>query len=392
LGKSIKIAIYSGMVPSRTFIERLIRGLADNNLHIYLFGFQRKKQTGIKNVFYFTYTNRLNKLFHLIKYSLLLSIFNLKDKKRLDTIIKTKNRNSNHLKVKYYPVLYQRPDIFHLQWAKSIEDWIWVQEFGIKLIVSLLGTHITISPIGDEQWKNTYLNYFPKVDGFHSVSMSMIEIVEKFGVDARRIEVIKSGLDIEKLPFTAKTVIIKPLRIISIGRSHWVKGYSYAIDAMNLLKKENIDFNYTIIGVEKNEELLYKRSYYKLENNITFKNEMSFSNIIEEIKSADILLLSSVEEGIANVVLEAMALGTLVISTDCGGMKELIKNEENGLLVPTRNPSAIATAIKKVSNMSIEKYSDITELARNSIEKQHNYKKMISEMTKLYETVLKEGI
>ena len=61
--------------------------------------------------------------------------------------------------------------------------------------------------------------------------------------------------------------------------------------------------------------------------------EECYLTVKELIKNADILLLSSVEEGIANVVLEAMALGTLVVSTECGGMNEVIKNNENGFLV-----------------------------------------------------------
>jgi len=61
----------------------------------------------------------------------------------------------------------------------------------------------------------------------------------------------------------------------------------------------------------------------------------------------DVLLLSRVEEGNANVVLEAMAVGLPVISTDCGGMREVVSNGETGWLVPPRNPAAIAKALEK---------------------------------------------
>jgi hypothetical protein len=170
LGKTIKIAIYSGLVPSTTFIERLIQGLANNGLHIYLFGLQRRKSTPLKNVFYFTYTKKLNKLFILIKYSFLLALFKERDKRKLDVFIANQIKNSIQLKIKYYPVLYYRPDIFHLQWAKSIADWLWVQDFGIKLIVSLRGAHINYSPIANPKLAVVYKNLFPKVDGFHAVS------------------------------------------------------------------------------------------------------------------------------------------------------------------------------------------------------------------------------
>jgi len=392
LGKATKIAIYTGLVPSATFIERLIKGLANKGLHIYLFGVQKGKPTSLENVFYFTYTKKFSKLIHLIKYSLLLSLFKMKEKRKLDNIIASKNKNSRQLKIKYDPVLYHRPDIFHLQWAKGIKDWLWVQEFGIKLIVSLLGTHLTISPIGDEYWKGTYSKYFAKVDGFQAVSKSMIPITERFGVQLKKIKVVKSGLDMNKLPFTKKIEISKPLKIVSIGRSHWVKGFSYALDAMNILDKENIDFSYTIVGVDKNEELLYKRLQFGLENKITFKATLPFTEVLTLIRNADVLLLSSVEEGIANVVLEAMALGTIVVTTDCGGMSEVVTDTENGFIVPKRNSEAIASALKNISKLSIESYKNITKAARTTIESQHNHENMIVEMKDLYHTVLKDQL
>lgn len=393
MSKTIKIAIYTGIVPSSTFIERLKKGLADKGLHIYLFGVQRRKPTLYNNVFHFTITKkRLSRLLQLIKYSFLLTFFCYKDKKKLDAIISAQNKNARQLKIKYYPVLYHRPDIFHLQWAKSIEDWLWVQDFGIKLILSLRGTHVTISPIGDEKWNEIYSKYFPLVDGFHAVSKSLIPIAQKFEVNPEKIKIVRSGLDIEKLPFSVKTEFNKPLNIISIGRSHWVKGYSYAIDAMSLLSNENIDFKYTIVGVENDEELLYKRSQFKLKDKILFKGKLPLNEVLALIKKADVLLLSSVEEGIANVVLEAMALGTLVVSTDCGGMKEVISANENGLLVPSRNHVAMASALKNVSEMSLETYNRITKAARKTTEKQHHHDLMISEMKDLYQSVLKDNL
>ena len=388
MSRIIKIAIYTGSIPSTTFIERLILGLAKNELQIYLFGFQNKKITAAKNTHYITYTNKLSKLMLLIKYSLLLTFFKAKDKRNLDEIISKKDKNSRQLKIKYYPVLYHRPDIFHLQWAKSIEDWFWVQDFGMKLVLSLRGTHVTISPIGDDYWKDIYTQYFSRIDHFHAVSKSMIGIVQKFGAVPEKIKVIKSGLDIDKLPFISKDEKGKSLHIISIGRSHWTKGYSYALDAMNLLENNNIGYNYTIVGVEKDEELLYKRSQFGLEDKITFKGTLPFSEVLELIKNADVLLLSSVEEGIANVVLEAMALGTLVVSTDCGGMSEVITDNKNGFLVPSRDSEAIANALKKVSEINVETYKNLTKTARNTIEAKHNHENMILEMKDLYQAVL----
>lgn len=383
----LKIAIYSGVIPSTTFIERLIEGIAVQNNEVYLFGWQEKKVAYSKNIKQYTFGPKWNKLYVLLRYTFLLTVFQTSNKKKLDAIIKQQKGNSNNLKVKYYPVLYHRPDIFHLQWAKSIEDWIWVQEFGIKLILSLRGTHVTISPKDDVLLEQTFKKNFPRINGFHSVANSIAKEAEKYGANLNKTRVVYSGLNCDDFHFITKHKNNSPLKIISIGRAHWVKGYSYALDAFSILKQNNFPFEYTIVGVGDSEELLFQRHQLNLEEEVNFLKNMAFQEVKRQIQTADILLLSSIEEGIANVVLEAMALGTLVISTNCGGMQEVLQDGINGFVVPTRNCEAIATAIQKVANLPHEEYQSICLNARKTIETQHTEAIMISEMNILYNTV-----
>lgn len=387
-----KIAIYSGEIPSTTFIERLIEGLINNGCQIFLFGWQKGSVSYAKNVSVFSYSNKWNKLYILLKYSFLLAIFKPKEKQKLDKIISNKNRNTSLCKVKYYPVLYHKPDIFHLQWAKSLEDWIWVRDFGIQLILSLRGTHITISPIADEKLAAQYRALFPQVDGFHAVSKAIQKQAEQYGAETAKTKVVYSGLQLNELPFIENKVQKKTLKILSIGRSHWVKGYTDALDACALLKKENFDFQYALIGVGNDEELIFQKAQLGLENEVVFKKSMPFKEIITEIQQADILLLPSLEEGIANVVLEAMALGTIVLSTNCGGIEEVITHGKNGFMVPVRNPEAIAENIKKIALLIEKERIEIRKKARTTIEKQHDFDENCTLMLDLYQSVLKREL
>lgn len=385
--KNKKIAIYSGEIPSTTFIERLINGLALAGNTIYLFGNQKKQVVYPKNIKKFTYSNKFNKFTSLLKYTILLTFFRSKEKQKLDEIIAHQKGNKKAKKLKYYPVLYHKPDVFHLQWAKGIEDWLWVREFGIQFILSLRGTHISISPIADETLGKKYRANFCKVDGFHAVSKAILEEAKSYEPNLKNASVIYSGLDLEELIYKSKKIINSELKILSIGRSHWLKGYTYALDAFYLLKEENFSFHYTIIGIDNDEELLFQRDQLHLEQHVTFQKSVSFERITEEIYKADILLLSSLEEGIANVVLEAMALGTLVISSDCGGMMEIVNNKKNGFIVPIRDSRAIAETIKKVKELSLESYNTITLNARIALEAQHEKDKMISDFESFYDSV-----
>lgn len=380
-----KIAIYSGEIPSTTFIERLIDGLAIKN-EILIFGFQKSspKYTS-KNIKVEGYKNKFDKLYILIKYSFLLFIYDFKNKQKLDTIIRQKKETHSLLKIRYYPVLYHKPDIFHLQWAKGVQEWMWVQAFGIKLIVSLRGAHINYSPITDNILAETYRNCFPKVDGFHAVSKEIAKEAEKYGAEKDKIKVVYSGLDLKKLLYQSTTYDLQPTTIVSIGRNHWKKGYNYALDACKILQEKGFDFNYTVVGIDKKaEELIFQKNDLQLNEKVLFIKQLPFNEVKQQILNADLLLLPSIEEGIANVVLEAMALGTLVLTTNCGGMDEVVIDGQNGFVVPIRDSEAIANKIIEISKLSNSELEIIKNNARKTIENQHNFDKMISGMNERY--------
>ncbi|WP_282134461.1 glycosyltransferase family 4 protein [Seonamhaeicola maritimus] len=383
--KAYKIAIYSGVVPSTTFIDRLIEGLAHKGQLVFTFGQQREKPNKVKNVFYITYTNWVSKLFFLLKYSLLLSLFKSKEKRKLKAIIRGAKVNQIRLKVKYYPVLYHSPDIFHLQWAKGITDWLWVKEFGMSLVLSLRGAHINYSPIADGDLAAIYRRTFPEIDGFHAVSEAIAVEAKKYGAPAAKLRVVYSGLNLDSFQNLPKRVKQERLSVVSVGRSHWKKGYHYALDACKLLKDKGVLFEYHIVGVGADIELLYQIEDLALGAEVHLHSSQTFDQVKALIHNTDVLLLPSVEEGIANVVLEAMALKTLVVSTNCGGMEEVLTDGENGFIVPIRDSRAIAEALLSVQCMSESEYHQITDNAQKTIAQQHTSKQMNSGMLDLYE-------
>src|SRR5690606_13105958 len=142
-------------------------------------------------------------LWHLCRFYALLWLFKPQDKKRLDAYLREQKKANWNNKLKFYPVLWHQPDVFHMQWAKGLEDWMWVQEFGMKLVLSLRGAHINYSPIADLKLANMYRKNFPKVDSFHAVSQAIAQEATKYGAHLNAIRVIKSGIAF-KQPFKLK--------------------------------------------------------------------------------------------------------------------------------------------------------------------------------------------
>jgi colanic acid/amylovoran biosynthesis glycosyltransferase len=313
-------------------------------------------------------------------------LFKKNDKKKLDTYLKLHSKNLMYSKVKHYPVLWHRPDIFHLQWAKGLEEWAWVQDFGIKMVVSFLGTHINYSPITIPKIGLMYQKHFPNVDGFHAVSNVIALKGEKYNAAKEKIKVVYSGFNMDLFDFSAQEKVNNKLfKIISVGREHWVKGYTYALDACKHLKDLDFQFEYTIIGGAGDVELKYQLHDLNLNNVVQLTGRMPFEKVKAFIFEADLLLLPSVEEGIANVVLEAMASKTIVLSTACGGMDEVIKDGENGFLIPIRQSALMAERIIEISNLSDKKKVEIVEKAFSTVSAQHNEKRMIENMLTLYQ-------
>lgn len=387
----LKVAIYSGSIPSTTFIERLITALAENGVEVLLHG-QKTKPVYYEseNIIISGFSGKFGKVWQALKYAL---FFLFTRPGQLNKLIRYYSKEVSFRSflnwfVKVAPIVWYKPDVFHLQWVSNIESWLFLKNFEIKVVASLRGRLINVSPIADANLAKSYRISFPQVDGFHGVSNSIIEEAKKYGVSELKAKTVYSLIDINNLTFRDQKKDNSTLKILSVGRDHWKKGYKYALDAAKSLSDTNIDFHYTIIG-GCGEEMLFHVNDLGLLENITLKENLSFGEVIEQMYDHNILLLPSVEEGIANVVLEAMALGTIVISTDCGGMKEVIKNGENGFLVPIRNPKAIKESLIYINSLTVEEKSEIRKNARLTIENQFNTHKQVEKMIDFYKDTLK---
>ena len=231
------------------------------------------------------------------------------------------------------------------------------------------------------------------VAGFHAVSAAISLEAQKYGADPKKITIIppavKSELT-EKWAVEKSTQIDDELKIISVGRCHWKKGYTYALDAMALLKKKDVQFHYTIIaGGRDQENILYQIHDLGLNECVSFINdELSHDEVLKKISECDLFLLPSLEEGISNAVLEAMALGVPVISTDCGGMGEVIRNSENGFIVPIRDAASMAGTIQKFIDLDKTYKINIIKNARETIIHNHLLSYQVDQFKSFYSKIV----
>ena len=393
----MRIAIYSGEIPSTTFIEHLIRGVADAGHTVLVFGTEKgtvqyenscviqipTPRNFIKMCFW-TFWLRLKLRFKSVKdYQFL--------KKAIDGNTPKSWLSRAVMWGIYTPVVFHKPDLFHLQWVKGVEDWLFLQKIGIKVVASLRGTHVNTSPVADLSLANSYLRALPKVDRFHAVSNAISTKAQIYGAPANRIQVIYPAVKSEILYDPIKTVRSSGqcLRILSIGRDHWKKGYRYSLDACAELFRKGVAFEYTIVGGGGSESLAHQRDQLKLTKSVNLVGNVSHSDVMKLYEEADLFLLPSLEEGIANVVLESMAIGCPVISSDCGGMEEVIDDGINGFIFPVTQVDVLVQKIEYLMGLSASQIDKLRENARETIRANHLLGNQIKKMSSLYKEVMR---
>ena len=389
----MRVAIYSGTIPNTTFIDLLVKGVAETGNDVYLFGLKLKPldYTSEHIQVYSTPSNKFGLvLFVALRFVELLFTHPMRIK-LIYQLVKSSNRSSSIREWgKYLPIMLHLPDIFHLQWNKGAEDWLFLKQLGVKMIVSFRGNQMNITPNIDETVAESYRYALPLYDAFHCVSKAILKEGVKYGAVEDKAMVIYPAVQDKLLERKLERTSSDVLRILSVGRDHWIKGYRVSLETMALLKEMGVAFHYTIVAGGDKEELIYAISDLGLTNEVTLIDNLPHDKVFEQHANADIFLLTSFEEGVANVVLEAMALGTPVISTDCGGMKEVIEDGVNGFIVPMRDPKATAEAIVRFSKLNGEQKQHLVEKAKETIKQKHVLSIQVSRMVKLYERVCHE--
>ena len=388
--KRLKIIIFDGSFKTTAFINRLIMGLAFHH-DVYILGFNVELPNKLKGVNYVPLGSNQIKLRFVIT-SLRYAIESASIKNFFNTL-KTLSKGERHQLQEQnlrFALNKVQPDIIHLQWP-SVIPWFEeiLREQKIPVVLSQRGSQNNVRPFVDEDDYKYLQEWYPKINGFHSVSRAIAVNGDKIWKSITKLDkVIYTGLPFQNLPFSENYSLAAPLVLLSVGRAHWIKGYDYALQTCKILKDKNINFHYDIIGGAGDEELQFLVADHGLQNCISLLDRISQEEVFKRMREASLLLLPSVEEGIPNVVVEAMALGLPVLSTNCGGISELIENGVDGWVVPIRDPLAMAEGVEAFCGLSLERIEEVRVAARKKVELQHSEEAMVLGMENLYAEVM----
>ncbi len=176
---------------------------------------------------------------------------------------------------------------------------------------------------------------------------------EEQGVPAEKIRVIPNGIDVRQFRTDGKTNIntrneITPVQFIAVCTLRRVKRVDILIQSFHRATHASMrSMKLVIVGDgPEREHLMALCEALEIEANVEFTGALPYSQVAARMKTADVFVLSSEFEGMANVVVEAIACGLPVITTDCGGPADFITHCVNGLVVPVSDIPAMADAIR----------------------------------------------
>lgn len=136
----------------------------------------------------------------------------------------------------------------------------------------------------------------------------------------------------------------------------------------------------------------YLETLKDLADELKIKDHVFFTGYVENpypyIKQSDVFASCSYNEGISNALLEAMALGIAIITTEAGGTKEVIYHEENGMLFSMNDENALSILLLDLYQHPA-KVKQITQKAKETIQTQFSIKRMTKELESYFNELVK---
>jgi len=198
------------------------------------------------------------------------------------------------------------------------------------------------------------------------------------------IDVIPNGVELDRFFPAEVAEKSKVLRLLTVGRLSVTKRIELLIDTVEILHRTACKLRLTVVGGGQMERQLRKIvTERELNDVIKITGRIDSEKMPEVYRNNDIFISASMQEGMSNAMLEAMASGLPIVTTRCEGLAELI--DGNGLIVEQDNVEEIAKAVKKLAdNRQLHKQMSIT--ARNRAE-QFSWPNVAEQYIRIYQNI-----
>ena len=393
----MKVAFLVGNFPtlSETFVLNQLTGLIDRNCQIDIYGYKPseiekvhpcvQEYNLLERAFYYE-TIPKNYFFRLIK---ALWLFFSQGYKAPLLLLRSINvcqfgHQALSLRLLYavMPFLGRDTtyDIVHCHFGHNGLLGMNLRKIGAlqgKLVTTFHAQDITqkLSELGD----HAYDNLFIEGELLLPISQHWQTKLLSLGGDPNKIVVHHMGIDCQKFTFIPRNYHPQErVRIVTVARLVEKKGVEYGIRAISTLKRQGYAVQYSVIGDGKlHNELNQLVIELELADCIQLLGWKQQDELLDIMNSAHILLAPSVtsclgdQEGIPVALMEALAMGLPVVSTQHSGIPELVDDGVSGYLAPERNAEALAEKLAYLIDHA-QHWEKMGRAGRDRVEKDFN--------------------
>jgi glycosyltransferase involved in cell wall biosynthesis len=233
----------------------------------------------------------------------------------------------------------------------------------------------------------------PRYEKVLCVSEDLYLRCRECGVPARRCELLENGIDLDEYRRQRSTAeakarlgLTKRFVVGAAGRLSEEKGFDLLIRAADRLTRDGLDLTLLIIGEGPQREALQG-----LIERLGLSDRVRLlgyrSDLPEWYQAMDVFALSSLREGLPNVLLEAMALEVPVVSTRLDGVRRLVADGDSGLLVEPGSAEQLAAAMGRLLTDEALR-GRLARAGCSTIEQRYSFAARMERVRRLYDELL----
>ena len=211
-----------------------------------------------------------------------------------------------------------------------------------NIIAQEFALHGFTAPAINQRNIDKMLKEYEETDAIMVPASHVKESFIKNGISEKKIYMVPYGTDISL--FTCRTEKPKKFQVLFVGRVGLAKGIHYLLEAWSQLNFSSHDAELHIVGPIDEQVKIYLKQK-KLPANIMWHGGVAQETLKNLYAFASLFVLPSLQEGLAMVLLEAMASGVPLLVTTRTGAQDLIVNNQEGFIVEPNNATALAEKI-----------------------------------------------
>ena len=272
---------------------------------------------------------------------------------------------------------------------------------GLPLVVSLHGSDVYVAEKLAPA-RQVAKMVFRRAHAVTACSSDLARRAIALGADPQRIEVVPYGVDIERFKPDVQAraelrarVSVGPNRLMlfSAGRLVRKKGFEYLIDAVALSPAADRPMLVFAGNGDLRGELEARAAGAAVADSVRFLGNQTQDEVGRWLAAADVVAVPSVRDdsgnvdGLPNVVLEALASGTPLVTTPAGGIGSVVESGKTGLIVAERDPAGLAAAIGQLAE-SRDLRSRIGRAARATVMERYGWERTARQLDGAYRRAL----